>query len=256
MRSVTSSDSCPRWRRRSTSIASDAPARSRFLDFARDADEPSIRARMIDIAGRLGWLTPQQQRAELVQMFRDRLAHDAIGAADVDLACTLNRDGALAGDVAALPASLGRGRDAALLACLGNHDAHAHVLDALVSADDADAEAARVYLRYRPIGDASELRALTAGIARMSRPDAQLRALDTLAQQRVADRASLESLAHLFRLAKSLDVQRAIAGILIRGDYRAIANADLVRLLRQSRVRSPGGDDMIDILIRRMQAAI
>ena len=55
-----------------------------------------------------------------------------------------------------------------------------------------------------------------------------MRALDTLARLSVSDRDSLDELARLFPGAKSLDVQRAIAGILIRADYRTIAKPDLV----------------------------
>ena len=33
-------------------------ARDRYLRFAEDADRPQIRARMIQLAGTLGWLSP------------------------------------------------------------------------------------------------------------------------------------------------------------------------------------------------------
>src|SRR3989441_85115 len=36
-------------------IARDEAARTRSLDFARDADQPAVRARMLDLAGSLGW---------------------------------------------------------------------------------------------------------------------------------------------------------------------------------------------------------
>jgi hypothetical protein len=240
------------------SIAHDERARTRYLDFARDADEPATRARMTALARGLGWLTPQAERAEIVQMIRELIARDAVGASEVDLACALNRDGALAGEAGALrvPANATKTGQAAVLACLGDNEAHARVLRALVSSNEADVSLAQVYLRHRPIADVSELRTVAAAIARMPSSDAQVRALDTLAQHRLSDRASLDEVAKLFRLAKSVSVQRAIAGILIRGDYRSIANADLVRALRESRLKSPDGEDMIDILIRRVQAAI
>jgi hypothetical protein len=50
-------------------------------------------------------------------------------------------------------------------------------------------------------------------------------------------------------------VQRAIAGILIRSDYRQLGPADLARTLRQYRLRSPGGRDVIDVLIQLLQTA-
>lgn len=69
------------------------------------------------------------------------------------------------------------------------------------------------------------------------------------------DRESLEALAGLFPQACSIGVQRAIAGILIRSDYRSIATPELVRVLRERRLKSPDGEDVIDILVRRMQAS-
>jgi hypothetical protein len=240
-------------------IARDDAARARFLELSRDADDPAVRARMIGVAGRLGWLDAQAQRAESLQMFREMLARDIVGSSDVDLACTLNRDGALGGEPAVLqvaPATARRAGHAALLACLGRDDARAKALAALTGPTDADVQAAQVYLRHRPISDVSELRLVTSAIANMSGADVQVRALDTLAQHRLADRDTLEAVAKLYRIARSADVQRAIAGILLRGDYRAIASDDLVRSLRRYRLQPPDGEDMIDILIRRLQAAI
>jgi hypothetical protein len=83
---------------------------------------------------------------------------------------------------------------------------------------------------------------------------AQVRALETLAQQRVSDPESLREIARLFPLAKSVDVQRAIAGILIRADHRVLGQADLARSLKATRLKSPDGEDVIDALIRVLQA--
>jgi hypothetical protein len=69
----------------------------------------------------------------------------------------------------------------------------------------------------------------------------------------LSDRESLDELTRLFTLAKTVDVQRAIAGILIRSDYAAIAKPELLRALRQHRLRSPDGQDVIDVLVRRLQ---
>jgi len=114
---------------------------------------------------------------------------------------------------------------------------------------------AQVYVHHRPLANAAELRGVASGVARMSGSDAQVRALDTLARLRLDDREILEELARLFPLAKSVNVQRAIAGILIRSDYRMIARPELVRALRQYRIKSNDGEDVIDVLIRRMQAS-
>jgi len=237
-------------------ITRDTAARARYLEFARDADQPAIRARMIELAGALGWLSPLEQRAELMRMIGDELARDAIGPADVDLVCSINKEHELDQELQRLPASSLQTRKvthAALLACLGSTEAHARVLRALTSPDDDDVQIAQAYLHRRPLADASELRSLASGIVRMSASGAQIRALDTLANYHLADPQSLAELARLFPVAKSLGLQRAIAGILIRSDFRAIAIPDFVKTLRQSRLKSPDGADVIDVLIRRLQ---
>jgi len=142
----------------------------------------------------------------------------------------------------------------AVLACLGSVAAHEHTIRALTSSRDDDVAIAQVYLRHRPLADVSELRAVTSDIGRMTAPGAQVRALETLARQRLADAQSLQEIAGLFPLARSLEVQRAIAGILIRSDYKMLARSDLARSLRQHRLKSPDGADVIDVLIRLLQS--
>ena len=77
------------------SIAGDRAARERYLAFVRDADQPSVRARMIALAARLGWLTPPEKLAELTRMIQDQLGRSDIDGADVELVCALNADHAL-----------------------------------------------------------------------------------------------------------------------------------------------------------------
>ena len=239
-------------------IARDEAARTRYLDFARDADQPAIRARMIGLAANLGWLSPAEKRAELMRMIGDQLASNAVSPAEVDLACTLNKDHELDQELDRLqlpPAQADKVPHAAVLACLGHTEAHARVLRALTSANDEEVQIAQVYLHHHPIDDAAELRGVATGIARMNGSDAQVRALDTLARYHLSDRESLEELTRLFPLAKSINVQRAIAGVLIRSDYRTIAGPELVQVLRRQRLKSPDGADLIDVLIRRMEAS-
>jgi hypothetical protein len=52
----------------------------------------------------------------------------------------------------------------------------------------------------------------------------------------------------------SLDIQRAIAAVFVRSDYQALPKLEIVRVLSQSRLKSHSGDDVIDILIRRLRA--
>jgi hypothetical protein len=88
----------------------------------------------------------------------------------------------------------------------------------------------------------------------MTGSGAQVRALDTLARHRLSDRQSLDELARYFPAAGSVDVQRAIAAVFIRADYQAIAKPEVARVLSQYRLKSPDGNDIIDILVRRLRA--
>lgn len=241
-----------------SAISADAMARDAYLAFARDADDARVHSRLMALAQRLGWLSAEQEHDEFARMLAQRMQRGSLGKHEVDHVCAsratpdLPLVQQLVESGAARPGQLAH---SAVLACLGDAAAHEHTLRALVSPQrDGDAEIAQVYLRHRPVGDVVQLRHLTAGVARLPSGPAQLRALDSLAHQRLADGPSLEAIARLFPLARSLDVQRAIAGILIRADYRLLPQAELARSLRQHRLRSPDGSDVIDLLIRLLQA--
>jgi hypothetical protein len=237
-------------------IAQDRPARNRYLEFARDADQPAVQARMIDLAQKLGWLTAEETQAEFMHMVADRMSRNAVGSAEVDLVCgrAIEREAALAAQrLPAAAARRGNVAHAAVLACLGSDERRADVLRALTTGNDEDVAIAQVYLRHRPIADADEQRKLASAVTRMTPSDAQVRALDTLARQRLADPESLTELARLYPQARSVATQRAIAGILIRADYPVPARADLARSLREHRLKSAESDDVIDALIRRLQ---
>lgn len=237
-------------------IGRDATARDRYLEFARDADVPAVRARMVALARSFGWLSPAEQRAEVVRMFGEQIARSAVTAAEVNLACELNQDRRFDGELHLLqptPAQTANVTNAALFACLGSADGHARVLRALISPDDDNVQMAQIYLRHRPLADANEMRIVATGITRMNGSEAQVRALNTLAGQPLKDRESLQELARLFPVAKTVDVQRAIAGVLIRSDYQSLSRPELALALRKTRLKSPDGEDMIDALIRRLQ---
>ena len=238
-------------------IARDAAARERYLAFARDADQPAVQLRMTELAERLGWLTPAEKQAEFMRMIATRMERNALDPADVDLVCA--RPAALAASAAAngLPAGPTNRSvaDAAVLACLGDGARRPEVLRALTAGSERDGAVAQVYLRYRPLAGADEERRLASAVARMTPSDAQLRALDTLAGQRLADPESLTELARLYAQARSVATQRAIAGVLIRADYPVPARAELARSLREHRLKSSEGNDVIDALIRRLQSS-
>ncbi len=237
-------------------IARDDVTRDRYLRFAEDADLPQIRARMILLAGTLGWLSPPDQRAELARMIGDVLVHKPLGAAEVDLICGLNKNHELDQEryrLSVSPSDADKVTHAAALGCLGSAEGRARVLQALTSHDDAEVQIAEVYLGHRPITDVNEIRVVASGIAHMTGSGAQVRALETLARHRLSDRQSLDELARLFPVSRSVDVQRAIAAVFIRSDYRLLPRPEMARALSQSRLKSPGGTDIIDILIRRLQ---
>ena len=117
-------------------IRLDTPARARFLEFARDADEPATRVRMLALARNLGWLSPPEERAEVVQMFAEQITNGTVDATSVDLACTLNQDHKLGTELQRLPAALMQAAtvpNVALLACLDNAEGHARTLRALTA---------------------------------------------------------------------------------------------------------------------------
>jgi hypothetical protein len=238
-------------------IAADGEARARYLDFARDADQVAVRARMLDLARDLGWLTAEERADESVRLISDALARDSVSAADVDQLCALNGDHALDSALFQLPPQGDRANrlpQAAILACLGNEQAHTRVLQALSGPREEDIDIAQVYLRHRPIGDASEVRAVTASVARMNGAEAKVRALQSLAKLRLADPESLDVLARLYPVAESPRVQLAIAGVLIRADYDAMDRPELLQTLRDYRLKAGSGPDTIDALIRRLEA--
>ena len=242
-------------------ISRDTATGIRFLEFARDADEPGVRARMLEVAHDLGWLSVDERLDELVRMLVELQARPRVGLTELNLACMLNRQYELDRAITA-PAAHARPvapADAtahdALRACLGSAEARVRTLQALVSPREADVAIAQAYLRHRQITDLGELRTVTEAIAGMRPPAAQVRALEALVRHHVAHREILERLVRLFEQTPSAAVQAAVAGVLIRSDTRAFEREELTRTLRQHRLRSPDGNDVIDLLIRILQSS-
>ncbi len=238
-------------------ITRDRVARERFVAFSHEAAPPDIRSRMLIVAAELGWLTPAELRAEQMVMVADLVAHDAVGFAEVDLVCSINAGGELTPEFN--HSSLARARPAkaaqsAALACLGSAEARAQVIRAVGSPDDRDVQVAQAYLRHRPL-TGPELRAVAAGITRMPESRAQIRAFDTLARHSISDREILDELARAFASARTLGVQRAIAEVFIRSDRKALDRPQLASLLREHRLKSPDGRDLIDVLISGLQGS-
>ena len=239
-------------------IARDLAARDRFLAFARDADEPAVRARMLSLAVDFRWLDENEERLELARMIEDRLASGTLSEADVDLVCALNRDGRLD---AILPRIERAGlppdgvAQAAVAACLGSADGRARMLRALAGPRDEDVRVAQVFLQHRPLDGTDEVRAAVAGIETMRESPAQVRALETLSRQRIADRESLLALTRLYAAARTADLQSAVAGVLIRSDLDAIGRTALLETVRLHRVKPASGETLVDVLIRVLESS-
>ncbi len=239
-------------------IADDHAARDRYLKFARTMDRPEIRARMVAVAGNLRWLDGSQQREELLAVITDLLNRKTLGVTDVDFVCGLNDKHQLdtTPDRFALsPAQVADTGHSAALACLGSHDDHARMMIQLTSRQVPDVQIAQVYFHHRPMTDVSEIRMAALDIAQMPESPAKVIALETLARHYLSDPESLDALARAFPLSESVTTQRAIAGLLLRSDFKAIARPELLRTLTSHRLRSPDGQDIIDVLIRRLRVS-
>src|SRR5262249_30261819 len=129
--------------------------------------------------------------------------------------------------------------------------ARARVLEALARGEASEVRIATAYLRHRPL-DAVELRAVAGQVARIDDPRAQTRALETLALQKISDRAILEELTRAFAATKSVGGQRAIAEVFIRSDPGAIPRPELAAALRDHRLGPIGTGDLVDVLVRRL----
>lgn len=237
------------------SLTHDRHARKRYLELARDTEDPALRVRMITLARSVGWLSAQEQRAELGRMIADVLASDSAGYGEIDLICALNKDRTLDAELRLLkssgPMAMRTVREAAR-ACLGSGESRARVLKALASPNEQDVRIAQAYLRHQPIADDKELRGAASNVAKMPGSSAQVRALETLARQRIADREVLDELSRLYTRAASPDVQRAIAEIFIRAGDRSFGTPEFIAFLRQYRLPA-GANDLVDVLIAQLQ---
>jgi hypothetical protein len=235
-----------------TRITADSATRAGFLEFARDADEPAVRARLLTLARDLGWLSADERWAELALMLDEVQARPVLGVTEVDLACMLNQEHDLYGafDFAETPDI----PHAAVRACLGSTEGRTRTLQGLVSPNIADVQIAQAYLRHRPITDAAELRRVAAAIVQMKPSDAQVRALESLGRHYLADRSILELLVGLYSQTPSAAVQAAIAGILIRADQRSLTSPQLIRTLVKDRRAAPAGGNMVDALLRKLRS--
>jgi hypothetical protein len=138
-----------------------------------------------------------------------------------------------------------------MLACLGDAEARQLVIDALARGRDADADVAQVLLHHRPLADAKEVRHVASSLERMASTEALTRALAALAARPLVDDATYATLTRLFPATRSLAVQRAIAGVLVRSDYDGADRREVAGMLLRHRIHA-SERDVIDVLIRRL----
>jgi hypothetical protein len=81
-------------------LAADADARNAYLALVRATSDPALRVRMAAVAHDVGWLDARGHRAELARTIHDVVAADALDFGEVDLICALNKDDALAHELA------------------------------------------------------------------------------------------------------------------------------------------------------------
>ena len=238
-------------------LSADEAIRDRFLAAERATADASRRSRMIVLARDLGWLAPDEHRAELVRLVDDLLARHEPGFAEVELACSLADARDLHGSLALPKPSASRVADAArraIRACVGDFEARARVLAMLSSPDERVVQVAQAWLRHRPALPPEEMRVLARHILDMPPSPARIRALGALGRLAITDRETLHALAHSFAGAGSRESRSAIAEVFIRNAPRAADRPELLAALRDSRLRSPDPDGVIDALIRRLVA--
>ncbi len=257
MSSVTDAEKrSPEFTHTLAEISADDVARSRYMNVMRHSGQPTRRARMIALGGTLGWLSPDQQRAERVALINEVIASRSMGYAEVDLVCSLNANhelDAARAQVIVPAARAGYAAPVAALACLGDTQAHDQMLRTLASPNEKDVQVAQTYLRNRPITEKHELREIVREIARATGP-AQVRAIDAIARLDISDREVLHELTRTFARTRSIEVQRALAEAFIRSDPNALSKPDLLGIVREYRIKPRGGGhDLIDTLIERLQ---
>ena len=237
-----------------SALAADEQVRGAYMSTLRGSTDPALRVRMAAVARDIGWLDEATHRAELARTITDLVASDAIDFGEVDLICALNKDDALAPELAMFKVATvapARAARAAASACMGDASARQSALRALASADERDVRMAQALLRHRPITDVSELRKVAEGISDMKAPAAQARALETLARHHIDDTEILERLASLYSRVRSPEVQRAIAEVFLRSDLATMDAASLANRLQRDRVRQ---DALIDTVIARLRS--
>jgi hypothetical protein len=103
---------------------------------------------------------------------------------------------------------------------MGDESARQELMRSVASSSESDAQVVQTYLRYYPVTDRGQLRAMAREVSQASGP-AQVRGIDAIGRLNISDREVLRELSTMFAQSHSLEVQRALAELFIRSDPAA-----------------------------------
>lgn len=219
-----------------TALGSDEGAQARYLALARAAGSAAERARMLALAGALGWLAPVERRDESAALAADLVAAGTPGIDEVAVACELAQSAGSVPTGTARAAASDPARTA-ILACLGDAAAGDEVLELLANGREDDVRIVQPALRRLLAADPARQRATLRRIVSMPAVPAQARALAAMARLPVTDPEALRGLEGAYAGATAPELREAIAEVFLRAGYRSASLGALVRAQRLARPR-------------------
>jgi hypothetical protein len=238
------------WRANLARIAADGGARERFLQYARDANPPPVRLRMMEVARRLDWLKPAQVRQEHVQLVQNLLDAPRLGMGEADLVCRLANAQKFKLNEVRLPARSSRGLSVAR-ACLGDAAARHDVRASLLSSNEEAFLGARIFFDSHPMTPTElEWYAMQIGL-RTGGAAASERALHVVARQNVRDRAVLDAFMQLLAMDLPKNTKQAIAHVFLFADWSRVDRPKLIEAVRQTDL---AGEGALGFLLRRLES--
>jgi hypothetical protein len=240
----------PEWRASLSRIVADDGARERFLQFARDADPPPVRTRMMEVALRLGWLTPAKLRQEHVRLVQAMLETPRLGMGEADVICKMASAQNIKPSELRLPARPGPGLSVAR-ACLGDANARDAVRSFLLSRDEEAFLGAQILFSSHPMTRselgwyAAEIGRRTGGVA------ASERALHVIARQDISDPAVLDAFMRLLTMDLAKETKHAIAPVFLFADWSQVDRSKLIAAVRQTGLAHDGA---LGFLLSRLES--
>ena len=240
----------PEWRSSLRRIVADDGARERFLQFARDADPPPVRLRMMDVAFRLGWLAPAKVRQEYVQLTQTLLEAPRLGMGEADVICKVVSAQNIKLNELRFPARSGPGLNVAR-ACLGDANARQTVRALLLSQDEEVFLGAQILFDSHPMTPselgwyATQIGRRTGGVA------ASERALHVIARQDISDRAVLDAFMRLLTMDLANETKHAIAPVFLFADWSHVDRPKLIEAVRKTGLAEDGA---LGFLLRRLES--